>query len=1070
MASEAANAGPDEYAAELAGAALTRVEVQRLFLAAVSLLDAQLVSALLGEPNFASVAWVLPAGLPALHYAASCGDVAMLRALLGAVARREAAQEGPPPAPPASGRGSARGPSARDAPCPALPFYGAARAPNTRVGALLALKDGRGWSALHVAAWAGQAGAVSLLLDAAGEGAEVLALGCGERALSPVAVANGDALGAFVRAAAGGWRGGGGCGDGAGGDGEGVSGGGTFHAPPHRSLQELLELPLQARHAPCPPMALFPLHPPRSSPSESSLFSLALVSDGFSRASQGARSLPPRSLCRPSEPRFSRLHLAVLEGGAGALRAAVAEALRAGAPPEPATAFAECAAYRDAAGDSNAVPRGPAAPAISTSPGGEQKRLLLDARRIVEASEEAEEAGAEEGAGGLPSPQCADAKGGAGGPFSPQVAADAALSPSSHVDVRGPAGVTPLMLAWGLGRMGAGSELVAAGASLRAVDDAGRTPLHHLCYGAAQDSAVYHVLQALGGEEEPPPGAVFQQLDGVQSCLLPTKDAFSLSWLHAAALQGRPIFGGAVVAGLLARAGAPALVALTEALALAALGGHAGVCAQLLTHGAEPLGSGFDGRSPFQAAAHAGHAQVLQLLSAAAPAGWLWHAPPGGACPLAEAAAAGHDAAARGLLLEAALPALTAQLRRPEALVKALGRYDPTGLRWGRWVESAAEGGCEGLLGWLLHGRAGGHVPASALLAAAKGGHAGALRALLAAVPSAAATADALGDSLLHHAAFRGHAACVRALLRVPGVPASRLLLAPNSDGGFPLHAAANCGSVGVGELLLRAGAAPEALAGDGSSAVGNAAFEGHGPFVALLRRFGARADAADGAGRTPLIEAASNGHTGAVAALLAPAPAPAPAGGAHARGLAAPPWWPLIPAPGDGVGGGSGGRDSPPAPIDAGDAGGDTPLHWAAWGGHYDTVLLLLRSGARTDVPNGDGGTCIHTAAMRDAPACLTALLGEGGADPDARFLPPRGGRRGGGARQGGTALHAAARAGHVAPLRVLLAARAAVGARDAAGATPLHEAMGVRARTFFYARPARARPKVIYPPPPTP
>ena len=97
------------YAEQLLHTPLTREEVQRLFLAAVSLSDAALVTALLLPPSHASVSWPLANGLPALHFAAARGDTPLRLAVLGAVAQREAAGVAAPlsPSTPAPGRGSA---------------------------------------------------------------------------------------------------------------------------------------------------------------------------------------------------------------------------------------------------------------------------------------------------------------------------------------------------------------------------------------------------------------------------------------------------------------------------------------------------------------------------------------------------------------------------------------------------------------------------------------------------------------------------------------------------------------------------------------------------------------------------------------------------------------------------------------------------------------------------------------------------------------------------------------------------------------------------------------------------
>lgn len=52
-------------------------------------------------------------------------------------------------------------------------------------------------------------------------------------------------------------------------------------------------------------------------------------------------------------------------------------------------------------------------------------------------------------------------------------------------------------------------------------------------------------------------------------------------------------------------------------------------------------------------------------------------------------------------------------------------------------------------------------------------------------------------------------------------------------------------------------------------------------------------------------------------------------------------------------------------AEIDARDANGRTPLHWAAWKGRDDSVAWLLRHGAQPHVADGDGRCAIHLASI---------------------------------------------------------------------------------------------------------
>ena len=61
------------------------------------------------------------------------------------------------------------------------------------------------------------------------------------------------------------------------------------------------------------------------------------------------------------------------------------------------------------------------------------------------------------------------------------------------------------------------------------------------------------------------------------------------------------------------------------------------------------------------------------------------------------------------------------------------------------------------------------------------------------------------------------------------------------------------------------------------------------------------------------------------------------------------------------------------------------TPLHWAAFGGHTDTVKLLLDVGADKEVKDKNGETPLHCAAWKGHTDIVKLLL-DAGADKDVK------------------------------------------------------------------------------------
>ena len=62
-------------------------------------------------------------------------------------------------------------------------------------------------------------------------------------------------------------------------------------------------------------------------------------------------------------------------------------------------------------------------------------------------------------------------------------------------------------------------------------------------------------------------------------------------------------------------------------------------------------------------------------------------------------------------------------------------------------------------------------------------------------------------------------------------------------------------------------------------------------------------------------------------------------------------------------------------ADVDALTAGGDTPLHVAAYNGHVDAVRFLLGRGADFDIVNGKGAKPIQFADFAKQPQVVKVL-----------------------------------------------------------------------------------------------
>lgn len=68
----------------------------------------------------------------------------------------------------------------------------------------------------------------------------------------------------------------------------------------------------------------------------------------------------------------------------------------------------------------------------------------------------------------------------------------------------------------------------------------------------------------------------------------------------------------------------------------------------------------------------------------------------------------------------------------------------------------------------------------------------------------------------------------------------------------------------------------------------------------------------------------------------------------------------------------------------------GATLLKWAAYGGHWECVNLLVKNGANINVRDNSGNTPLITACAYGYPEVVLTLL-EAGADIEAKSKVPR-------------------------------------------------------------------------------
>ena len=104
---------------------------------------------------------------------------------------------------------------------------------------------------------------------------------------------------------------------------------------------------------------------------------------------------------------------------------------------------------------------------------------------------------------------------------------------------------------------------------------------------------------------------------------------------------------------------------------------------------------------------------------------------------------------------------------------------------------------------------------------------------------------------------------------------------------------------------------------------------------------------------------------------------------------------------------------------VNAAEADGTAPLHWAAYGERVDIARLLLSAGAVANVGNRYGVRPLSLACISGSAPVIAALL-DAGANPNTSLM------------EGETALMTAARSGNVEAVELLLDAGADVNARE--------------------------------------
>lgn len=210
----------------------------------------------------------------------------------------------------------------------------------------------------------------------------------------------------------------------------------------------------------------------------------------------------------------------------------------------------------------------------------------------------------------------------------------------------------------------------------------------------------------------------------------------------------------------------------------------------------------------------------------------------------------------------------------------------------------------------------------------------------------------------LHITARAGHLDITKVLLAFHADPNAK-----DARGSTPLNAAAAAGHVPVLQLLLHNFAQPDETDEEGKAALHAIASHGHAAAVSTLVANRASVALADRAGRTPMHAAAERGHSN-VARLLV-------SHGASSNIRDTSGCTPLCLAALSGLGGPNAVSAllNMRAEVDAKDAAGRTPLHWASMAGHAMFVQALIDRGADSTIRDQDRHTARDYAIVWKSP-----------------------------------------------------------------------------------------------------